>query len=116
LDGVVEGDSPPLADSLGMGVLVMQPLGVGSLVRRTPPRSELERFAAFGVHTWPQVLLKWIVSDLRVHAVLPATSDATHAVDNAAAGEPPWFDDDTREVVSRLAASTSLTVQDYSSS
>jgi len=106
LDRVAERDVLPLADSLGMGVLVMQPLGVGSLVRRSPPRSELERFAAFGVHTWAQVLLKWIVSDQRVHAVLPATSDVTHATENAAAGDPPWFDPETRELVSRIAASS----------
>lgn len=104
VDRVVETEVLPLADRLGIGVLVMQPLGTGPLARRGPPASELERFAPFGVRTWAQVLLKWILSDQRVHAVLPATSDITHAIDNAAAGDPPWFDAATREHVARLAA------------
>jgi len=104
VDRVVEREVLPLADSLGIGVLVMQPLGTGALVRRSPPLRELEPLAEFGVHTWPQALLKWIVSDQRVHAVLPATSHAERASENAAAGVPPWFDPDTRELVARLAA------------
>lgn len=105
LDRVVEREVLPLADSLGIGVLVMKPLATGPLARQAPSRSEIDRFGALGVRTWAQVLLKWIVSDHRVHAVLPATSDVTHATDNAVAGDPPWFDPDTRELVARMASS-----------
>jgi aryl-alcohol dehydrogenase-like predicted oxidoreductase len=104
LDREVEREVLPLAKQLGMGVLVMEPLGTGQLVRRQPPARELEPLARFGVRTWAQALLKWIVSDPRVHAVLPATSKAAHASDNAAAGDPPWFDADTRDYVARMAA------------
>ena len=100
----VERDVLPLADQLGLGVLVMQPLGAGLLVRRPPPARALERLAPFGVRTWAQALLKWILSERRVHCVLPATSHAERAVENAAAGEPPWFDEETREYVAGLAA------------
>jgi len=55
-----------------------------------------------GMGTWAQALLKWIVIDPRVHAVLPATSHAERAKENAAAGDPPWFDDETRDYLSRL--------------
>ena len=102
-DRVVEREVLPLAAELGIGVLVMEPLGSGALVRRSPPERDLAPLATFGVHTWAQVLLKWIVSDPRVHAVLPATSRAERATENAAAGAPPWFDADTREYIARLA-------------
>ena len=47
-------------------------------------------------------MLEWIVGDSRVHAVLPATSRAAGAAENAAAGDPPWFDAETREYVAQL--------------
>jgi len=103
-DRVVEREVLPLATELGLGVLVMQPLGTGSLVRRAPAQRELAPLARFGVRTWAQALLKWIVSDPRVHAVLPATRHASRATENAEAGSPPWFDDEAREYVARLAA------------
>ena len=103
-DRAVEREVLPLAAELGLGVLVMEPLGTGSLVRRSPPARDLTPLAPFGVRTWAQALLKWIVSDPRVHAALPATSRAERATENASAGAPPWFDDETREYVSRLAA------------
>lgn len=101
---VVEREVLPLAAELGLGVLVMQPLGTGALVRRAPDQRELAPLARFGVRTWAQALLKWIVSDPRVHAVLPATRHAARAVENAEAGDPPWFDDEARDHVARLAA------------
>lgn len=103
-DRVVEREVLPLAAELGIGVLVMQPLGTGKLVRHAPDARELRPLERFGVCTWAQALLKWIVSEPRVHAVLPATGHAERATENAAAGDPPWFDDETREYVARLAA------------
>jgi aryl-alcohol dehydrogenase-like predicted oxidoreductase len=102
-DRVVEREVLPLATELGLGVLVMQPLGSGELVSRSPSARDLEPLARFGVHTWAQALLKWILSDSRVHAVLPATRQSARATENAAAGQPPWFDDDARDYVARLA-------------
>jgi aryl-alcohol dehydrogenase-like predicted oxidoreductase len=102
-DRVVERDILPLAEQLGLGVLVMRPLGAGALVRHAPSADDLEPLARFGVRTWAQALLKWILSDPRVHCVLPATSKAERAVENAVAGDPPWFDEETREYVARLA-------------
>lgn len=98
-DRDVEDAVLPLAASLGLGVLVMQPLGTGSLIPRAPSARELEPFRQFGVTTWAQLLLKWIPSDPRVHAVLPATRSAAHARENAAAGDMPWLDSESRERV-----------------
>ena len=103
-DRVVEQEVLPLAEDLGLGVLVMQPLGSGTLVRRAPPAHDLQRLARYGVTTWAQALLKWVLSDPRAHGVIPATSGVAHARDNAAAGEPPWFDEETREYVASLVA------------
>jgi aryl-alcohol dehydrogenase-like predicted oxidoreductase len=62
----------PLAAELDLGVIAMRPLGGGSLVR--------ERDAA--------ELLRWTLSDERVHVAIPATSSVAHARANVAAGTP----------------------------
>jgi hypothetical protein len=38
-----------------------------------------------------------------VHVAIPATSSPEHARSNAAAGGGPWFDDEQRRLVERLA-------------
>jgi diketogulonate reductase-like aldo/keto reductase len=93
----------PLAAELGVAVIVMRPLGAGALTRRSPSPQELEPLAPFAVRTWPQALLKWALSDPRVDAVVPATSDPEHACANALAGDPPWLGDDERRLVEQLA-------------
>jgi diketogulonate reductase-like aldo/keto reductase len=90
----------PLAAELGMPVIVMRPLGSGALVRREPPRAELD---ALGVESWAEALLKWALSDERVDVVIPATKNPERARANARAGEPPFFDAEQRAVVERLA-------------
>jgi aryl-alcohol dehydrogenase-like predicted oxidoreductase len=102
-DRFVENEVLAACERLGIGVLVMQPLGTGKLVSREPPAESREPLRRFGVHTWAQALLKWIVSDPRVHCVLPATGNPDHAVENAAAGDPPWFDEEARALVVHLA-------------
>jgi aryl-alcohol dehydrogenase-like predicted oxidoreductase len=94
----------PLAAELGLGVLVMRPLGEGSLMRRRPAERELAPLAEFGVATWGQALLKWGLSDPRVTVTIPATSRPERAAENAKAGEPPWFGPSERALVERLVA------------
>jgi len=93
----------PLAHELGVAVIVMRPLGEGDLLRRPPKPEELESLAPFGVQTWAQALLKWALSDPRVDVVIPATTKAEHARENAEAGEPPWLGPEERSLVERLA-------------
>jgi len=103
-DRVVEADILPAASERGIGVIVMQPLGVGALAARPPAAEALRPLERFGVHTWAQALLKWILSDTRVHCAIPATSSAQHMQENAAAGDPPWFDMAARDYVTELGA------------
>jgi len=99
----VDAEILPLAEELGIGVLVMQPLGEGSLVRRAPSAADLRPLEAFGIRTWAQAVLKWILSDQRIGAVIPATTSPDHAAENAEAGRPPWLGPNERELVERLA-------------
>jgi aryl-alcohol dehydrogenase-like predicted oxidoreductase len=100
----VEREILPLAEELGLGVVVMRPLGGGGgLVTRPPGVAELAPLRAFGVETWGQALLKWVLSDPRCHVAIPATSRPERVRENAAAGAPPWFDEEARALVARLA-------------
>ena len=106
LDRAVERAVLPLAAELGIGVLIMQPLGTGPLARRSVSSEQLRPLSAFGVHSWSQALLKWLLSDPRVTTVLPATTSAEHMRLNAQAGNGPWFGAEERAYVVQLAEAT----------
>ena len=87
---------------MGLGVVVMRPFGeVRSATR--PAGLRVEGLAEFGVKTWPQVLLKWILSDPRCAVAIPATSRPERMNENASAGDPPWFGPEERAYVAKLA-------------
>jgi aryl-alcohol dehydrogenase-like predicted oxidoreductase len=103
LERAVEREILPLAAERGLGVLVMRPFGEGALMRRPPANDQLAPLRPFGVTTWAQALLKWILSDPRCQIAIPATSRPERMAENAAAGDPPWFGADERALVARLA-------------
>jgi diketogulonate reductase-like aldo/keto reductase len=80
----------------------MCPLGGEGALMPGPDPALLEPLA---VETWAQALLKWALSDPRIHVVIPATTSRAHARENAIAGNPPWFGADERRLVERLAHS-----------
>jgi aryl-alcohol dehydrogenase-like predicted oxidoreductase len=93
----------PLAEELRLPVIVMRPLAEGELLDRPPDPEELEPLAEFGVETWAQALLKWVLSDPRVDVVIPGTRNPLHAAQNGLAGSPPWLGPEERGLVERLA-------------
>jgi aryl-alcohol dehydrogenase-like predicted oxidoreductase len=99
----VTQDLLPLAEELELGVIAMGPLGSGRLVRNAPSEKDLEPLREFGVETWAQALLKFVLSDRRVSCAIPATKSPGRMRENARAGEPPWFGDEEREYVAGLA-------------
>ena len=82
LEREVEREILPMAEALGLGVVVMRP---------------------FGVTTWAQALLKWVLSDPRCSVAIPATTSQAHVAENAAAGNPPWLGPEERAYVQHLA-------------
>ena len=90
----------PLAEDLGLGVVVMRPFGEGGLLRRPFPAALREA----GLEGWPDALLRWIVADPRVSVILAATADPAHGRDNATAAGRPRIDPDLRALIGRLAA------------
>lgn len=81
----------------------MVPLGSSRLVRNALSEKDLEPLPEFGVETWAQALLKFVLSNERVSCAIPATSKPERARENARAGEPPFFGEEEREYVSRLS-------------
>ena len=73
----------PLAAELDMGVIAMRPLGGGSLAQQLDPAE----------------LIRWTLSDERVHVAIPATSNVAHARANTAAGSPPWLSPERRRAL-----------------
>lgn len=105
-DRLAERALLPAAADHGVGVIVMQPLGTGQLVRRSPSDEALAPLAPYGIRSWAQALLKFILSDHRVSCVIPATSRPERMAENADAGSPPWLDEEARAYVAELARSS----------
>ena len=86
----------PLAEELGIAVLVNRPFVSGGLFRAVGNRSLpswAENFAA----SWGQFFLKYIISHPAVTCVIPATSKVHHMIDNLGAGFGELPDDATRQ-------------------
>lgn len=87
IDRACEAQVLPLAEELGIGVIVMEPLKSGRYVNELRRSPELGPLEEAGIRTWGQALLAWVVGDSRVSVAIPATSRAERIAENAVAGE-----------------------------
>ena len=97
LDRACEKAVLPLAADLGLGVVVMEPLGVGRLVTRLKRQPDLSPLIQHGITSWAQALLAWILADERVSVVIPATSRPERIIENASVGSVPPLPWDLRD-------------------
>ena len=83
----VEDELLPLAEELGTGVLVMEPLQKGRYVLELKQQPDLTPLRDYGINTWAQALLAWVISDPRVTATIPTTTRPERIQENAQAAE-----------------------------
>ena len=83
-----EDELLPLAAERGVAVLVNMPFGGAGagLLRRLGSRPLPDWAAEIGAASWPQLLLKFVLSHPAVTCVIPGTGRPEHMADNAAAG------------------------------
>lgn len=86
----------PLAADRGIAVLVNVPFGNGRLFQAVAGKSLPPWAADLGIHSWAQFFLKFIISHPAVTAVVPATRNPAHMVDNLRAGVGPMPSPDQR--------------------
>ena len=86
----------PLAAEVKAGVLTALPFGRARLFRAVRGK-DIPDWARGFAGSWAQFFLKYLLSDPRVTAVIPGTSDAGHMIDNLGAMRGPLPDTDQRK-------------------
>jgi diketogulonate reductase-like aldo/keto reductase len=92
----------PLAQEMGMGVIINRPFGGGGIFQVISAKPLPPWTAEFDCHSWAQFLLKWIVSHPAVTCVIPATNDPKHLEDNMGGGVGRLPDAKTRARMASL--------------
>ena len=86
----------PLAAQVKAGVLTALPFGRGRLFRAVRGK-EIPDWATGFAGSWAQFFLKYLLSDERVTAVIPGTSNPAHMADNLGAMRGRLPDQDQRK-------------------
>lgn len=79
----------PLAQDLGLAVIVNLPFGGGGLLRGLRDRPLPGWAAEIGADSWAQLLLKFVLGHPAVTCTIPGTSRPEHMAENARAGTGP---------------------------
>lgn len=83
------------ADS-GVAVIINEPFEKGDLFRMVRGKTVPLWAADYGIYSWTQFFLKYIVAHPAVTCVIPGTSDPKHMEDNLQAGEGELPDENGR--------------------
>ena len=97
LDRHAEQRLLPAAADRGVATLINRPFTEGNLLGRVRGQTLPEWAQELGITSWPQFLLKFIISHPAVTCVIPGTSNPAHLADNLRAAEGPLPDAATRE-------------------
>jgi len=96
----------PLAQERGMAVMVNMPFGgrrgAADTFRRLANTPVPDWAAEFDAYSWPQVLLKYVISHPAVTVAIPGTTQTRHLRDNQAAGRGRLPDADMRKRIEAL--------------
>ena len=76
----------PLAQELGVAVLVNRPFEDGAIFQHVADKPLPAWAEDIGCTTWAQFFLKYVLSHPAVTCVIPATASAAHMADNLRAG------------------------------
>ncbi|TQM11463.1 aryl-alcohol dehydrogenase-like predicted oxidoreductase [Pseudonocardia kunmingensis] len=91
----------PAAADNGVGVLVCMPLEKARLHGLVGDRPLPDFALEFGMQTWSEFFLKWVVSHPGVTCALPATTNPDHLLENVAAMRGPLPDARMRDQMLR---------------
>ena len=91
----------PLARDRGIAVIANRPFRQGALIRLLERKPLPEWARETGAATWPQFLLKFIVSHPAITCAIPATSRVEHVRENMVAATGVLPDESLR---ARMAA------------
>jgi aryl-alcohol dehydrogenase-like predicted oxidoreductase len=76
----------PLAEDMGIAVMVYLPFGRSRMWKRIGDRQLPEWAAEFDAHSWAQFMLKFVIAHPAVTVAVPGTGNPAHMVDNLGGG------------------------------
>ena len=92
LDREAEARLLPLAAERGIAVIINRPFQRGDLIDELKGKPLPAWASDIGCQSWPQFLLKFVISHPAVTCVIPATSQVAHLKENMLAGYAPLPD------------------------
>ncbi|WP_223787583.1 aldo/keto reductase [Marinicella meishanensis] len=98
-DREAEQELLPLADDLGVAVIINRPFQTGGLFARVRGRALPDWSKDLGCHTWAQFFLKFVISHPAVTCAIPATSQVQHMQENMQAMQGPIPDSTMRQAM-----------------
>ncbi|MBS1609796.1 MAG: aldo/keto reductase [Bacteroidetes bacterium] len=87
----------PLSLDKGVAVLINRPFEEGALFQRIANKQIPAWVSMYGIRTWSQYFLKFIISHPAVTCVIPASADLKHLAENMAAGSNKIPDENMRK-------------------